>query len=521
MTLTSDGKFEGLDYSDAKIELSSTEPLINSKITETVTAGVGSRASAQIDFTGKTADELIGKGIYIDGDKIDFYDSSNGTYKGDADFAVDLKGAGNSEAIVDKIVKTLHDGAGVSKLSNVYATKTEDTKLLITAKSTGISGNSIAMGDNFARNVSNLKGTDKIEGEEVVSANGLKDGTHTVTVTYNVAHAANLGATTKFTGVSIIIPSETTVEDGTYRLIGTAASSVKIQKMDITGAWQDVAGTAKTGLNNSDDITFGDITIESTYTAADINSNEYITFKVDKQHYAAKLTEQDGTAGEEVKISSKDSNVELKAQDGTGSAVINVGEIKDTLVIGASTKFTFETTTDSKSEDIVGGKFEASFQIGANTGQSMTIEVEDMRSQALKVSSSKSKSEVTASNGAKASYVNTATVSNGIASENIEFALDLSTSAKASAAISVLNDAIESVSTQRSSLGSFQNRLEHTIKNLETSAENLQASESRIRDVDMAKEMMEFTKNNILTQAAQAMLAQANQAPQGVLQLLR
>jgi len=63
--------------------------------------------------------------------------------------------------------------------------------------------------------------------------------------------------------------------------------------------------------------------------------------------------------------------------------------------------------------------------------------------------------------------------------------------------------------------------LEHTIKNLDTSAENLQASESRIRDVDMAKEMMEFTKNNILSQAAQAMLAQANQAPQGVLQLLR
>ena len=84
-----------------------------------------------------------------------------------------------------------------------------------------------------------------------------------------------------------------------------------------------------------------------------------------------------------------------------------------------------------------------------------------------------------------------------------------------------INSAIEQVSTQRSALGAVQNRLEHTIKNLDTSAENLQASESRIRDVDMAKEMMNFTKNNILTQAAQAMLAQANQAPQGVLQLLR
>ncbi|MNJ02115.1 putative flagellin YvzB [compost metagenome] len=70
-------------------------------------------------------------------------------------------------------------------------------------------------------------------------------------------------------------------------------------------------------------------------------------------------------------------------------------------------------------------------------------------------------------------------------------------------------------------MGAVQNRLEHTINNLQTASENLTAAESRIRDVDMAKEMMDFTKNNILSQAAQAMLAQANQQPQGVLQLLR
>lgn len=99
--------------------------------------------------------------------------------------------------------------------------------------------------------------------------------------------------------------------------------------------------------------------------------------------------------------------------------------------------------------------------------------------------------------------------------------IDISSQASASSAITTINDALESVSAERAKLGAVQNRLEHTIKNLDTSAENLQASESRIRDVDMAKEMMEFTKNNILQQAAQAMLAQANSAPQGVLQLLR
>jgi flagellin len=99
--------------------------------------------------------------------------------------------------------------------------------------------------------------------------------------------------------------------------------------------------------------------------------------------------------------------------------------------------------------------------------------------------------------------------------------VDISTQANAAKAITTVNNALESISAQRSKLGATQNRLEHTIKNLDTTSENLQASESRIRDVDMAKEMMEFTKNNILQQAAQSMLAQANQAPQGVLQLLR
>lgn len=98
---------------------------------------------------------------------------------------------------------------------------------------------------------------------------------------------------------------------------------------------------------------------------------------------------------------------------------------------------------------------------------------------------------------------------------------DISNREAADATITTIQEATNKVSTQRSYLGAIQNRLEHTINNLGASSENLTAAESRIRDVDMAKEMMNFTKNNILTQAAQAMLAQANQQPQGVLQLLR
>ena len=99
--------------------------------------------------------------------------------------------------------------------------------------------------------------------------------------------------------------------------------------------------------------------------------------------------------------------------------------------------------------------------------------------------------------------------------------VDISTLEGAQTAIDKIRTAINSVSSTRGDLGAIQNRLEHTINNLGVTTENMTAAESRIRDTDMAQEMMSYTKNNILVQAAQAMLAQANQVPQGVLQLLQ
>jgi flagellin len=116
-----------------------------------------------------------------------------------------------------------------------------------------------------------------------------------------------------------------------------------------------------------------------------------------------------------------------------------------------------------------------------------------------------------------------ATTSQGTvtAAADTKAGIDVSTQATANAAITTIDNAIKLVSTERSKLGAMQNRLEHTINNLTTSSENITAAESRIRDVNMAKEMTNFQKNSILSQAATAMLAQANQQPQGVLQLLK
>ncbi|MCM3566997.1 flagellin [Neobacillus mesonae] len=140
----------------------------------------------------------------------------------------------------------------------------------------------------------------------------------------------------------------------------------------------------------------------------------------------------------------------------------------------------------------VTGNSGLTFQIGANANQNMTIAIDDTR------------------------------ITNGTQAQMTALAgVDITSQTGANTAITTINDAIKQVSSSRSTLGSYQNRLEHSINNLNTSSENLTAAESRIRDVDMAKEMMEQTKNSILSQAAQAMLAQSNQMPQGVLQLLR
>jgi flagellin len=163
---------------------------------------------------------------------------------------------------------------------------------------------------------------------------------------------------------------------------------------------------------------------------------------------------------------------------------------KEISRIGQQTQFNTQNILNAgavdTTESAVGTAIGINLQVGANCGQSITVTFSSMNATTLAVSG-----------------------------------LDISTHAAATAAISTINVAIEAVSTERAKYGAVQNRLEHTIANVDNSSENLQSAESRIRDVDMAKEMMAYSKNNILQQAAQSMLGQANQSTQGVLQLLQ
>ncbi|MCV9884675.1 flagellin N-terminal helical domain-containing protein [Metabacillus halosaccharovorans] len=222
----------------------------------------------------------------------------------------------------------------------------------------------------------------------------------------------------------------------------------------------------------SDSAVFTGITNGATITADTTYNVEISGANATGTTFTVTYTQQDGTAGS-VKV-------------GTAGGTVTIGQSRVTIAalgtedIGKESTFTQRKAVTDNSDTSL------TYQIGANSSQTMKVSIENMSASALKVNNIK-----------------------------------VTSSAASEASISAINKAIEDVSAQRSKLGAFQNRLEHTINNLGTSAENLTAAESRVRDVDMAKEMMESTKNGILSQAAQAMLAQANQQPQGVLQLLR
>ncbi len=274
-----------------------------------------------------------------------------------------------------------------------------------------------------------------------------------------------------------------TTEFNTKKLLDGSAKGIK----------DAVAGTLRLNNNSALTLDMADAITEAAATAQ-VNG-AYMIIKVSAQDGATTFNEND------FKIVGPDGTATF-ADGGQGLLDIsasNVIAVGNSLIGGGVdidiTAGTLGSMKVGESITLVFGKYEGASntlgdsimtQIGANAGQTMFISIGDMRAEAIGVDK-----------------------------------LDISTKFGAQTAIETVQNAITKVSSQRSALGAMQNRLEHTINNLGAASENLTAAESRIRDVDMAKEMMNFTKSNIISQAATAMLAQANQQPQGVLQLLR
>ncbi|OIK11425.1 flagellin [Bacillus sp. MUM 13] len=349
---------------------------------------------------------------------------------------------------------------------NRISTDTEfNTKKLLN----GSVGNSATMGTN---NVN-------IKAVEVVKSD-LKADTYTVTqgapATLGVDVKTNTTglAAANFTKAATTDISGLELGDYTLELKSTGTAG----KFDVTlknsdgisvasaSSWDSAAGGALTGT--APDGTATKFTIATNAAAQEGK----MTFNLNATYGAA--------ADFKVENSASGTEFASTANQKITSSKLNAGgfEFKmtvNTALSGAATTSTITTTNNA-----------LSMHIGANENQTMKVDVNKIDTTSLGVKN-----------------------------------VDVTSQAGAESAITSINDAITKVSSERSKLGAFQNRLEHTINNLGTSSENLTAAESRIRDVDMAKEMMNQTKNSILSQAAQAMLAQANQQPQGVLQLLR
>ena len=317
---------------------------------------------------------------------------------------------------------------------------------------------------------------------------------------------ADLDNTTNIT--KIAIKPEATVAEGNYTVsveYKAATEGDPEQPASVT------MSTETTGLSNPNIETEseydGDYTVE---TAIDSGTGEVtITLKQGSDTVATEtVSSGDHAAGGTVTVGDITFDFEAGGiQDGESdiitvtpyspktdaspaSAVVTITNLDDPSASVEASNFDIEYA-----EGLVDGIYEANltitdesmvFHIGANSGQNTKLSINNMDAASLGVDE-----------------------------------INLETQEGADAAIKTIDDAISKVSSQRAALGAMQNRLEHTINNLGTAAENLTAAESRIRDVDMAKEMMEFTKNNILSQASQAMLAQANLQPQSVLQLLQ
>ena len=250
---------------------------------------------------------------------------------------------------------------------------------------------------------------------------------------------------------------------GTTKYNGEAIAADKAFYVEING--QKLVAKSK-AVGNSDDMSTVAKNLQDQINAAiaDYNTN------------TVAARDEDDKIKDVVVSVTKDGRLSITSESGSVSLSDFGGEevVKNLGLDAASTK----TAAN-------GG---ITLQIGANEGQTMNFGIDNMSAESLGVGAGK---------------------------------IDLSTQTKASTATTTIDAAIKKVSAQRSQLGAVQNRLEHTINNLDTAAENTQTAESRIRDTDMAKEMVEYSKNNILMQAGQSMLAQANQSNQGVLSLLQ
>ncbi|ALU37410.1 flagellin [Clostridium autoethanogenum] len=365
--------------------------------------------------------------------------------------------------------------------------------------------------------------------------NALKDVTSGGTKLSDLVDVTVTGTHITFTDKSSGSSSDIKITAGTAaaKALTLATGATTIDKTGDPTLIEKAGLQGSTALNTSSDIT---IVANSTFKIAvgsnsdvtvtlnpGVSSKTYNTSNTDKNVQKAAMQDlvtdinsslQSAGLSDKVTASlSKDNKIQFVSQSGKDLKLTDGTSTPLASHLGYAAA---DMTTPTNVEQVTGPGaqgtvFSTTFQIGANEGQSMSLDINDMRASAL---------GITGDSGQKG-FTTTNTVTNGTTDIKQEAALNVMNKDDASAALTTIDKALSTVAAERGKLGAIQNRLEHTENNLSTSAENLTSAQARITDVDMASEMSEYSKNNILSQAAQAMLAQANQQPQQVLQLLK
>ena len=372
---------------------------------------------------------------------------------------VDWQGK-NADDVITELSKVT---AGEKKLSDVVNISKDGQKLVFTAKSTGKSSSvEISTGDDTVAQMFGYQG----KADLTSKANG--EGKN-ATVQKHGLQGVGDKLTSKTDNVEVTKGQEFKVTVGSDSEV--SVKFTKDKTYDIKNTDSNVAQAAREEL------------------VKDINE------ALQKAGLSDKVTASLSNDNQLQMISNTGKDISVTGMDDFGiNNTVKVQNVQQVVGAGAQ-----------------GAGFEVNLQIGANSGQAMNLSIGDMRAAALGITG----------NTGQAGFSSTNNVTNGTDTISTEASLDITNASSASKAITSIDSAMEKVSSERAKLGAVQNRLEYTISNLDNTAENLTSAESTLRDVDMAKEMMEYSKNNILSQAAQSMISQANQQPQNVLQLLR
>lgn len=368
--------------------------------------------------------------------------------------------AGNGDILAAALQDDI-DAADGGSMDGDYVVSWDTDHLVIETVATGTAAN-VTFGDSATPGTLAVLGlnTTAATGTDEDYAVTFDDGTTQVTVTDIAANAANVAGTGVYSTLSFATGGTVSTTTAGTIDVATSASTFTVTFSDTEGSTNSViSGVAANAATIAADGDFAGITLTTDGTVADATAAT-INLAAGASTYTVTLSDTDGNT-----------NSVITGLASTATSVAGTGDFAGVTLTLDGTLADAETNTITLSEET----------------------------------------------GSAAAFAADGTVTDAVADTGI----DISTQAAANTAITAINTAIDTVSSERAKLGAHQNRLEHTINNLGVAAENLSAAESRIRDVDMAAEMMEFTKKNILAQAGTAMMAQANTRPQSVLQLLQ